>query len=79
LLPTSNWVVDLIEGNEVTSSATSLMAAGALIWLGRALVFGLLYCGALDSGGRHARYERKRAHPDFAFTQQINPDLAPPG
>ena len=71
-------IVDLIEGNEVTNSASSLLAAGALIWLGTALVFGLLYW-ELDSGGPLARYQRRREFPDFAFTQQINPDLAPPG
>jgi uncharacterized membrane protein len=71
-------IVDLIEGNEVTNSATSLLASGALIWLGTALVFGLLYW-ELDSGGPLARYQRRREFPDFAFTQQINPDLAPPG
>jgi len=71
-------IVDLIEGNEVTNSATSLLASGALIWLGTVLVFGLLYW-ELDSGGPLARYQREREFPDFAFTQQINPDLAPPG
>jgi hypothetical protein len=71
-------IVDLIEGAEVTNSASSLLASGALIWLGNALVFGLLYW-ELDSGGPLARYQRRREFPDFAFTQQINPDLAPPG
>jgi hypothetical protein len=71
-------IVDLIEGNEVTNSATSLLASGALIWLGTALVFGLLYW-ELDSGGPLARHQRRRAYPDFAFTQQVNPDLAPTG
>jgi hypothetical protein len=71
-------IVDLIEGSEVTNSATSLLASGALIWLGTALVFGLLYW-ELDSGGPLARYQHRREFPDFAFTQQINPDLAPSG
>jgi hypothetical protein len=71
-------IVDMIEGNAVTNSATSLMAAGALLWLGTALVFGLLYW-ELDSGGPLARYQQRREYPDFAFTQQINPDLARPG
>jgi hypothetical protein len=43
-------IVDLIRGSKVTESATSLLASGALIWLGNALVFGLLYW-ELDSGG----------------------------
>jgi len=69
-------IVDLVEGSKVTQSATSLLASGALIWLGNALVFGLLYWD-LDSGGPLARFRRERAHPDFAFSQQLNPELAP--
>jgi hypothetical protein len=69
-------LVDLVKGSKVTDSAASLLASGALIWLGTALVFGLLYW-ELDSGGPLARYHRKRAYPDFAFPQQLNPDLAP--
>jgi hypothetical protein len=71
-------IVDLVKGNKVTESADSLLASGALVWLGNALVFGLLYW-ALDSGGPLARYRRERPHPDFAFSQQLNPELAPAG
>jgi hypothetical protein len=42
------------------------------------LVPGLLYW-ELDSGGPLARYERRRTYPDFAFSQHLNPELAPPG
>jgi uncharacterized membrane protein len=69
-------IVDLIRGSKVTESATSLLASGALIWLGNALVFGLLYW-ELDSGGPLARYRRQRQFPDFAFSQHLNPELAP--
>ena len=71
-------IVDLINGSKVTESATSLLASGALLWLGTALVFSLLYW-ELDSGGPLARFERKRPFPDFAFSQHLNPELAPPG
>jgi hypothetical protein len=71
-------IADLVKGSKVTESATSLLASGALIWLGNALVFGLLYW-ELDSGGPLARYRRERPHPDFAFSQQLNPELAPAG
>ena len=71
-------ITDLVKGAKVTQSATSLLASGALIWLGNALVFGLLYW-ELDSGGPLARYRHEREHPDFAFSQQLNPELAPPG
>jgi hypothetical protein len=41
-------------------------------------VFGLLYW-LLDSGGPYARYVGERPYLDFAFTQQMSPELAPPG
>jgi hypothetical protein len=69
-------IVDLIRGSAVTRSGTALLASGALIWLGNALVFGLLYW-QLDSGGPLARYRRDRPFPDFAFSQHMSPDLAP--
>ena len=71
-------IVDLVRGSKVTESASSLLASGALIWLGNALVFGLLYW-ELDSGGPLARHRQERRYVDFAFTQQLNPELAPPG
>jgi hypothetical protein len=71
-------IVHLVTGSEVTESASSLLASGALIWLGTALVFGLLYW-ELDSGGPLARYEGRRPYPDFAFSQQLSPELARPG
>jgi hypothetical protein len=78
LLSDAILIVDLAKGSKVTKSADSLLASGALVWLGNALVFGLLYW-SLDSGGPLARYRRERPHPDFAFSQQLNPELAPPG
>jgi hypothetical protein len=33
----------------------------------------------MDSGGPLARYLGERPYPDFAFTQQLSPELAPPG
>ena len=71
-------LVDLVRGSEVTESATSLLTSGALIWLGNAVIFGLLYW-ELDSGGPLARYRHERAHPDLAFTQHLNPELAAEG
>jgi hypothetical protein len=71
-------ITDLVRGSKVTESAASLLASGALIWLGNALIFGLLYW-ELDSGGPLARYRRERSYPDFAFSQQLNPELAPAG
>ena len=78
LVATIILITDLVKGSKVTQSATSLLSSGAIIWLGNALIFGLLYW-ELDSGGPLARYRRDRAHPDFAFSQQLNPELAPEG
>jgi hypothetical protein len=78
MLSDATLIVDLVKGSKVTQSADSLLASGALIWFGNALIFGLLYW-TLDSGGPLARFRHERPHPDFAFSQQLNPDLAPPG
>jgi len=78
MLSTGVLIHDLIEGGKVTNSATSLLSSGALVWLGNSLIFGLLYW-LLDSGGPLARYLHERPFPDFAFSQQLSPELAPPG
>lgn len=78
LTSTARLIDDLITGGRVTQSASSLLASGALIWLGNALIFGILYW-LLDGGGPVARYRGERPFPDFAFPQQLSPELAPPG
>jgi hypothetical protein len=78
LISTGVLITDLVRGGTVTESATSLLASGALIWFGNCLVFSLLYW-LLDSGGPLARYHGEREYPDFAFSQQLSPELAPPG
>jgi uncharacterized membrane protein len=78
LVSTAVLVTDLIRGGKVTTSASTLLSSGVLIWLGNCLAFGLLYW-LLDSGGPLARYRHERPYPDFAFSQQLNPELAPPG
>jgi len=70
-------VYDLINGEGVTNSATKLLASGALIWLGNNLAFAMLYW-LIDSGGPIAR-SRNPTPVDFAFTQQMSPELAPAG
>ena len=67
LISTAVLITELIEGGKVTESATTLLASGALIWLGNCLIFGLLYW-LLDSGGPlravpvGARVSRLRFH-----------------
>jgi uncharacterized membrane protein len=70
-------VYDLIEGSGVTESPTKLLADGALVWLGNNLAFAMLYWLA-DSGGPIARI-RGSTPIDFAFTQQLSPELGPTG
>ena len=78
LIATVVLITELVRGGKVTDSATSLLASGALIWLGNCLIFGLLYW-MLDSGGPYARSVGEREFPDFAFSHQMSPELAPPG
>ena len=70
-------IYDLIQGTGVTNSASELLASGALIWLGNNLAFALLYW-LMDSGGPIARSQLETP-VDFAFTQHMSPELAPPG
>jgi len=75
---TVTLVSDLITGGKVTNSPGTLLAVGGLIWAVNNLVFSLLYW-EFDSGGPRARAHRTSRYPDFAFPQQLNPELAPPG
>jgi hypothetical protein len=77
LWATTLLVYDLIKGIGVTESPSRLLASGAVVWLGNNLSFALLYW-LMDSGGP---ISRTRGGPpiDFAFTQQMSPELAPPG
>jgi hypothetical protein len=68
---------DLIAGAGVANKPTQLLANGGLVWLGNNLAFGLLYW-LMDGGGPIARSHVSRP-VDFAFTQQLSPELAPPG
>jgi uncharacterized membrane protein len=70
-------VYDMIEGTGVTSSPSRLLASGALVWIGNNLAFALLYW-LMDGGGPLVR-SRNPVPVDFAFTQQMSPELAPPG
>jgi hypothetical protein len=77
LWATALLVYDLIEGNGVSQNARQLLAAGALVWVGNNLSFGMLYW-LMDGGGPIARLGNP-APVDFAFVQHLSPELAPPG
>ena len=76
LWATAMLVSDLIRGVGVSNDAGRLLATGAVVWLGNNLAFGLLFW-LMDGGGPIARQEGRR-ELDFAFTQQMSPELAPP-
>jgi hypothetical protein len=77
LWSTGLLIYDLINGSGVTNSPNELLASGGMVWLGNNLAFGLLYW-LIDSGGPIAR-SKLETPVDFAFTQQMSPELAPPG
>jgi hypothetical protein len=77
LWSTGLLIYDLIQGRGVTQEPDQLLASGALVWLGNNLAFALLYW-LIDGGGPTARAGRS-VPVDFAFTQHMSPELAPPG
>jgi hypothetical protein len=70
-------VADLIQGDGVSNSPSELLATGGVTWLGNNLAFALLFW-LMDGGGPRTR-ARLDAPIDFAFTQQLNPELEQPG
>jgi hypothetical protein len=77
LWATALLVDDIIRGTGVTNDPSRLLASGGIVWLGNNLAFALLYW-LIDGGGPIARSQR-RTPVDFAFTQQLAPEVAPPG
>ena len=75
LWATTLLIYDLVKGIGVTQSASELLASGAVVWLGNNLAFAMLYW-LIDGGGPTARAQRT-VPVDFAFTQQMDPELAP--
>jgi hypothetical protein len=77
LWATALLISDLIRGVGVSQEPDELLATGAVVWLGNNLSFALLYW-LMDGGGPIAR-SRHETPVDFAFTQHMSPELAPPG
>jgi len=75
---TGRLIYDLITGSPAVNSAGSLLTAGGIIWIGNAVAFAILYW-ELDSGGPAQRAAQPTPYPDFAFPEQLNPDIARPG
>jgi hypothetical protein len=68
-------IYDLIKGIGVTESPSKLLASGAVVWLGNNLAFALLYW--LMDGGGPIRRMQLSVPVDFAFTQQLSPEVGP--
>ena len=69
---------DLVTGGPSTSSASTLLSSGALVWVNNSILFGLLFW-ELDGGGPARRERGTKPYGDFAFPQQMTPKIAPPG
>jgi hypothetical protein len=75
LVQTIVLIVQLVENHDFASPG-KLLEIGALVWVANNIAFALLFW-EMDSGGAAARAHRLRPHPDVAFPQQLNPELAP--
>jgi uncharacterized membrane protein len=64
-------VRDLVEGEGIQTPST-LLWAGAAIWLTNVIVFGLIYW-MFDRGGPAARFAVKTTPPNLLFPQQTMP------
>lgn len=84
LLVSSGWATgfltyDLIYGyGSVTSSGPELIRCGSLVWIGMVISFAFLYW-ELDLGGPGERAHSIRRYPDFAFPQDLSPEVHRPG
>jgi len=78
LASTALLIYDLLDDSPVTADAGSLLLAGAKVWLTNNIAFALLYW-EFDNGGPVQRAKGLPDHPDLAFPQQHNPEMAKPG
>jgi hypothetical protein len=76
LWSTAGLIHELIVGGPHTNKPGPLLAAAAVVWISNNIAFALLYW-ELDSGGAAARAHGLPDHPDLAFPQRMNPDIAP--
>ncbi len=75
---TVQLIDSLINGGPETNSASALLAAGTIVWVSNNLAFTLLFW-EVDGGGAAARAHHLAGPWDFAFPQQMNPQIAPAG
>jgi uncharacterized membrane protein len=70
--------LELVDGAPDLKDASTLLTTGALVWIDINLTFALLY-SELDGGGAAERLHARRKYSDFAFPEDLNPRVAPPG
>ncbi len=76
LWSTARLIDELIVGGPHTNKPGPLLAAAAIVWVSNNIAFASALLGARQrrrGGEAHAL----RDHPDLAFPQQMNPDIAP--
>ena len=78
LWTTGILIRDLVDGIGVANNPRQLLATAAVVWLGNNLAFAMLYW-LMDSGGPIARSRSTEPPVDFAFTQQMSPEISPAG
>ncbi len=78
LWATAQLIHTLIHGGAEASSAGPLLRTGNIVWASTIIAFALLFW-ELDGGGPAQRAHHVPTHPDFAFVQQLSPDIARPG
>jgi uncharacterized membrane protein len=71
-------VLELVDGAPQFKQASTLLATGGLVWIEVTLTFALLYW-ELDCGGAARRLHHGRQYPEFAFPEDLGPELAVPG
>jgi len=77
LWATGLLIYDLITGEGNANDPAGLLTSGALVCVGKSIVFAVVFW-LMDGGGPLGR--RHLTVPvDFAFTQQINPEMRLPG
>ncbi len=78
LIQTIVLAIGLINNDSTFRTPRALLEAAAAVWVANNIAFGLLYW-EIDCGGAAARVHRLKPHPDFAFPQQLSPEVAPEG
>jgi len=68
----------LVGSAAIANSPGELLRAGGLVWMALLITFSFMYW-ELDLGGPAERAHTNRVAPDFAFPQDLNPDVARAG